>query len=369
MTIAGALSPCLSRLLIAFTIEFDNEFEHHMPHKTALYGEAGPAPRVSSSGQVMRRPWLVSRAMWSNAMVFVPPDGAPLASLEGLGANLPGLERWGYLRREPSGQSWVRPTRAGRFAQAVWKRLEGAIERRWQQRFGADLVAELRGALDGVIGNPGRNLPLYLPMLGYADGMRTSFVSPTDEQLSAAGDQAEHGLAVLLSRALVLLAQDYERESPLSLPMSADILPAIGTDKVRLRDLPLRAGVSKEAASAAAGFLGPTGFAVRDPGPAVALTDRGIAALNAHDGLLSAAEECWAGAAQIERLRACVLRFAKQQTTDGGSVLSLGLRPYPDGWRAQRRYKSQADAVLADPWTALPAYPMVLHRGGYPDGS
>ncbi|HKR71668.1 MAG TPA: hypothetical protein VJT16_22745 [Streptosporangiaceae bacterium] len=88
-------------------------------------------------------------------------------------------------------------------------------------------------------------------------------------------------MTIVLSRALVLLALDYERESPLSLPMSADILPAIGTDKVRLRDLPLRAGVSKEAVSTATGFLGRTGFAVRNPGPAVALTERGIAALNA----------------------------------------------------------------------------------------
>ncbi|HKR70368.1 MAG TPA: hypothetical protein VJT16_16130 [Streptosporangiaceae bacterium] len=140
-------------------------------------------------------------------------------------------------------------------------------------------------------------------------------------------------MTIVLSRALVLLALDYERESPLSLPMSADILPAIGTDKVRLRDLPLRAGVSKEAVSAATGFLGRTGFAVRDPGPAVALTERGIAAMNAHDGLLLAAEARWAVPAQIERLRACVIRFANQQTTDGAAVLSLGLRPYPDGWR------------------------------------
>jgi hypothetical protein len=34
----GVLAPLLSRLLIAFTIEFDNEFEHHMPHRTQLLG-------------------------------------------------------------------------------------------------------------------------------------------------------------------------------------------------------------------------------------------------------------------------------------------------------------------------------------------
>ena len=35
-----------------------------------------------------------------------------------------------------------------------------------------------------------------------------------------------------------------------------------------------------------------------------------------------------------------------------------GLEPYPDGWRAKVRRPE-----------ALPHYPMVLHRGGYPDGS
>ena len=35
-----------------------------------------------------------------------------------------------------------------------------------------------------------------------------------------------------------------------------------------------------------------------------------------------------------------------------------GLEPYPDNWRADVR-----------PPQALPHYPMVLHRGGFPDGS
>ena len=35
-----------------------------------------------------------------------------------------------------------------------------------------------------------------------------------------------------------------------------------------------------------------------------------------------------------------------------------GLRPYPENWRAR-----------ISPITSLPHYPMVLHRGGYPDGS
>ncbi|MGN6676478.1 MAG: hypothetical protein ACTHKL_01685 [Streptosporangiaceae bacterium] len=268
----------------------------------------------------------------------------------------------------------IKPTRAGRLAQAIWERLEGAIERRWSERLGADLVAELRAALVDAIGQPDRNLPLYLPMVRYADGMRTAVVSPTNEQLStakAAGDPADLGLSVLLSRALLLVTLDYERESPLSLPISADLLPAIGTGGVRFRDLPLRAGVSKEAVSAAAGFLQRAGFAVKAAdatrGQAITLTDRGIAALHAHEALLGAAEERWVdrcGAEQIARLHGCVRQLAEQRTSEGQPALSLGLRPYPEGWRAQRRYKAQTDAVIADPWTALPPHPMVLHRGG-----
>jgi hypothetical protein len=53
----------------------------------------------------------------------------------------------------------------------------------------------------------------------------------------------------------------------------------------------------------------------------------------------------------------------------GRPRLSLGLRPYPGGWRARNPYLRQTTAVLDDPDDALPHYPMVLHRGVWPDGS
>jgi hypothetical protein len=40
------------------------------------------------------------------------------------------------------------------------------------------------------------------------------------------------------------------------------------------------------------------------------------------------------------------------------SPLFGGLEPYPDNWRASIRRPG-----------TLPHFPMVLHRGGYPDGS
>ena len=49
--------------------------------------------------------------------------------------------------------------------------------------------------------------------------------------------------------------------------------------------------------------------------------------------------------------------------------LPAGLEPYPAGWRASKPYAQQTEAMLADPHGRLPHYPMVLHRGGWPDGS
>jgi hypothetical protein len=51
------LPTLLSHALVAFTIEFDNEFEHRVPHRTTNHGSTG-----SRSS-----PWLVSMVMWSGS--------------------------------------------------------------------------------------------------------------------------------------------------------------------------------------------------------------------------------------------------------------------------------------------------------------
>ena len=58
-----------------------------------------------------------------------------------------------------------------------------------------------------------------------------------------------------------------------------------------------------------------------------------------------------------------VLRASLEPLTAGQSpgqppVLFGGIEPYPDNWRASVRRPA-----------TLPHFPMVLHRGGYPDGS
>jgi len=66
------LSALLSMALVAFTIEFDNEFEHQAPHRTTDFGST-PGFRGA--------PWLVSMVMWSRFLRFVPDDGISVREL------------------------------------------------------------------------------------------------------------------------------------------------------------------------------------------------------------------------------------------------------------------------------------------------
>jgi hypothetical protein len=72
--------------------------------------------------------------------------------------------------------------------------------------------------------------------------------------------------------------------------------------------------------------------------------------------------------AVADELSAAALAIVDARDTDGTPRLAEGLRPLPGSWRARPSYMTQTQAFVADPWR-LPAQPMVLHRGGYPDGS
>jgi len=340
-----SLPTALSQALIAFTIEFDNEFEHRVEHHTGNKSGAGV--------------WLTSMVMWSNFMRLIPAGGVPLAAVKANGriTNLGGLQRWGYISVDPVDQT-VHPKPDGKRAQDAWRPLAAEIEERWRERFGDAAIEELRQALSNVT-DPA--LPLYMPVLGYADGMRAGHVR------GAPGAIAED-LAAMLSQALLSFTLEYEEESALSLALSANVVRVLGAERVPIRDLPTRSGVSKEAITAAVGFLQRNGYAAVEPDPAgpskvVSLTDNGLATQTEHARLAKTVERRWR-----KRLGRDFDRLAKALIT--GRQLALGLQPYPDGWRAGRNpYRTQTQAVLAAPASALPQYPMVLHRGGYPDGS
>jgi methyltransferase (TIGR00027 family) len=355
------LSALLSQVLVAFTIECDNEFERQMPHSTTSHGRTPGAP------------WLVSMAMWSNCLRFVGEDPITVGELGRLArteTNLDGMRRWGYIdvrpdpddrrAKPPRPDLTVRATPAGLRAQQVWQPLPGVVEKRWQERFGGEVLGDLRGSLRAVAARLDGGLPDCLPILGY--GLWTS----GPERRLPPEDVSGLGLPVLLSRVLLAFATEFERESDVSLAISADLLRVLDQQGVRLRDLPLLAGVSKEAISMAMGIANKRGLAVLEPDPAASrgqvarLTLGGRSAQDVYRRLLAGIEDAWQerfGSADIRGLRQALARLA---AAPGGqpSPLWLGLDPYPGGWRASVRRPR-----------TLPHFPMVLHRGGFPDGS
>lgn len=322
MNLVADLSTLLSQTLVAFTIEFDNEFEHRMPHRTS-FNRAGQGP------------WLVSMAMWFNSMQFVGEEGVGAKELEKLArtpTNLNGMIRWGYVTLD---NGLIRATKRGLKAREVWRPLLGEIEERWRKRFGASAIDELRGSLWADA-----ELPDCLPILKYG-----LFSAGPDRKQSSPVPSADKALPTLLSQVLLTFAMEFERESKLSLAISANVLRVLNETGVRMRDLPVLSGVSKEAISMAMGILQKRDLAVVEA-RIVGLTPKGLAAQAAYRTLIATIENRW---------NAVALRKALDRITGG---LEAGLEPYPDNWRA----------AVRKPET-LPHYPMVLHRGGYPDGS
>jgi hypothetical protein len=92
----------------------------------------------------------------------------------------------------------------------------------------------------------------------------------------------------------------------------------------------------------------------------VRLTDRGIRAKDACRRLPVSIESNWSeayGERALDELRDRLERLVGNGEAES-SPLFAAIKPYPDGWRVSRRTP-----------TTLPHFPMVLHRGGYPDGS
>jgi DNA-binding MarR family transcriptional regulator len=373
MPAAQPLPTLLSAALVAFTIELDNEFEREMPHATTIAGIGGPEPARAVSGRPVRRPSLVSLVMWSNFMQFVGDEGVTLRELQDLAVinrlPLAGMTRWGYVAlapdpaegppRHPGSASVILPTPGGRRAREVWRSLVPAIERRWQARFGEQQIAALRTALGAVVGRLDVQLPQYLPILGYGLGAEV----PHRERGAAS---TELPLSALLSQVLLAFTLDFERESALSIAICANVLRLLSETPVRTRDLPQRSGVSKEAVSIALGFLARNGCVVQAADPidsrakAVRLTARGREARTSYLVLLRGVEQRWRrrfGEDTNRRLRRALEELVGEPDTQTSS-LQLGLAPVPGGWRS----------LVPQP-VALPHYPMVLHRGGYPDGS
>ena len=262
--------------------------------------------------------------------------------------------------------AWVvHPTAKGRMAQEVWRLLFGVIEKRWEVRFGIQEMKKLRTELHALVSQSHVELPEYLPVLGYG---LVAEVPPRDHAspASAVVEGPSSHLAALLSKVLLAFTIHFERESEVSLAMSANVIRLIGEKGVRIRDLPRLAGVSKEAIKVSLGFLEKRGYLTLEADPTsarskvVRLTAKGREAREAYLYRLKMIEEKWQGRfgkANINNLRNSLERLMMKTETED-PLLFQGLNPHPDGWRAS----------VPKP-ESLPHHPMVLHRGGYPDGS
>ena len=362
-----SLSALLSQTLVALTIELDNEAEHRIPHRTTDYG-----PGDQGDG-----PWLVSRAMFENCLRFVTDHPITVGMLETLArtpTNLDGMRRWGYITIDataervhhgrPGPDAVLRAASRGLRAREIWLELPGLVEQRWRL---CTAPTRSRGCAARWPRWPASSIP----------GCPTS--CPFSAIPCSAGDPippCRRGGSSrtsprcrwrrCCSRVLLGFALEYEAESAVSLAVGANLLRVLGADGTRLRDLPLLTGISKEAVSWAMGVLLRARLAVEEPDPAAnrgkaaRLTASGVHAQQLYLELLGTIEDRWAQ--HYGRDAGGALRQAAEALAVGADgqppPLFRALEPYPGNWRASVRRPG-----------TLPYYPMVLHRGGYPDGT
>jgi hypothetical protein len=234
-----SLSALLSQVLVAFTVEFDNEFERRM-------GEAGYAGAR------------LSLVVWANLMRFLSAGpltvgdlaAKALAPVTQIKFELGCLERWGFIAMQAgkrpgygSGRGiradWpVYLTTKGRKAGGIWPGLFAEIEGRWEKRFGAEEMGRLRDALAEIEGQLEWELP---------EGLTLGWDAAQQYARKEQRDEAPAALATLLSRLLLVFRLEFDRESTAPLVYCANTLRVLGETPVRLGDLARLTGLAPEA--------------------------------------------------------------------------------------------------------------------------
>ena len=367
----AALPALLSQLLVAFTVELDNEFERRM-------GEAGhPGARLSL-------------VVWANLMRFLVDGPVAVGDLaaralcpqEGAKAALGCLERWGFVTLEaanaggaPSPQGTTReslakrdgwgsgrgiradwravPTVKGAKAMETWNPLECEIEERWRERFGENAANRLRASLRTVV----EQFELELP-----HGLPVGILMTEEWDYPPCADQSAEGLSlpVLLSQALFAFANDFDRQAGMSLALCANAIRVLGREPVREAEIPRLTGSSPET-SGIGWQLAP--FVLVEPAPAgtrgkvVRLSPRGLEAQQKYHMLVEAIELEWQdqyGKREVGSLRKALEAIREQRDGDR-SRLSAGLVPPVGVVRAGTRYRRSGAAMWGRPRGSGPA--------------
>jgi hypothetical protein len=360
-------SALLSQSFVAFTIEFDNEFEHRVPHRTTNYGATPGYPRA---------PWLVSMAMWTRFMQYIPLEGISIGELQGvLNISNKGLRTWltrlskwwsylsfqpplgpGSSRRLPA-ETVVVPTNGGGKAIEVWATLTPMLEQRWRERFGVQSISSLEKTLRAIAGQLDPALPRFFAVLEYEDAKRRP--QPTQDSRN------ESTLPQLLARLLLAFAHDFDRESIAPLQSCANVLRVTRDEGTRVRDLSQLTFLSVDGVAAAIRQLVRGRYATLKSDAAsrskiVVLTSKGKLARDryvSHDGEIEGEWKKRFGVGLIKTLRNSLEELSGSDKS-GEIPLLGGVAPFNDGWRAS-----------LPPPQGLPYFPLITHRGGFPDGS
>jgi len=176
------LSALLSQVLVAFTLELDDEFEKQMRESsysgaslsvviwsTLMRFLTGASPSVrdlaaqslSSEKRVKFEVGCLER--WSFITLEADPvDDRPIAVRPHRLAGRLLRDGWGSGRGIRS--DWlVCPTAKGRRAIEIWPPLFDEIESRWLARFGSDDIGRLRHSLEDIIAQLDVDLPHGIP--------------------------------------------------------------------------------------------------------------------------------------------------------------------------------------------------------------
>jgi hypothetical protein len=387
------LSALLSQILVAFTIELDNEFERQMND---------PGARSSL-------------VVWSNLIRFVPSTGISVREIVAdslleqteIKLMLGCLERWGFVTLQPgstqkmpavrlkrglpvrdgfgsgrgiSGDWIVRLTEArGEKAKEVWPPLFQMIESRWQKRFGRDDIAAIRDCLATIVDQ----LEVELPQ-GFVDVRYRKRGFPARRTRKA----SDLPLSTLLGHALLAFAIEFERESAAPLALCANAIRVLGEEPIRESEIPRLTGSSPET-SGIGWQLKPYIQVERNPaagrGKVVRLSPRGLYAQQNYFRLVAEIEKRWQsqfGKDTVDGLRES---FEALLNAEKGErlLLSEGLMPPSGTVRAgdvapalgrrdlgtaakqrARELVAQTEDFVRDPAGTLPHYPLWdMNRG------
>lgn len=373
------LSALLSKVIVAYTIEADNEFERRLV-------ERGHKEQLSVVAWLNFLQYLgPERTQVKDVMAKTNSTRNEVASVVGC------LERWGFVTaalrpgdaaravlRDGWGtgkgirdSSLIEPSPKGGVAIGFWPEVIATIDKRWQQRF-TDQLPALQQALKEMVDRVDIALP---------DGVPSGWMKSDWRRYRVRGDSAlrEGALIVQLSRGLQALSIAYEKQSTLPLELAANTLRVLTTDGTPLARLPMLSGISSQTTGPQCTVLAKSGLALVDKvgrGKVLKATEAGVKAQHdyqrisenvesdkALSPLYSMARDALAAILTVTHNGDLAIREALRPPSGtrraGAASPALGRVEVAPGARARNKeLVAQTEAFVADPLGALPHYPV-----------